>query len=114
MAKKNTPQQIVPIKKATKKSLSTKVSTRRVVFFNYEDVPGKRVVVAGSFNNWRPEDPLIDKDSNGIYRCRKVLKPGVYEYKFVVDGEWRLDNSNPDFVQNGLGSLNSVLVVADK
>ena len=40
-----------------------------------------------------------------------LLEPGTYEYKFVVDGEWKLDESNPNFAPNSLGSLNSVLVV---
>ena len=36
------------------------------------------------------------------------------QYKFVVDGQWRLDGSNGCFAPNGFGELNSVLKVEPK
>lgn len=69
---------------------------------------------AGTFNDWTPDRPLLDKEGNGVYSCRMMLEPGTYEYKFVVDGEWKLDSNNPNFAPNDLGTLNSVLVVESK
>ena len=92
----------------------TKNNSRRVVILSYKDVPGKNVCVAGSFSDWRPDKKMIDRDCSGVYRCRLLLSPGAYQYKFVVDGEWRSDPENPNFVPNGFGSLNSVLTVTDK
>lgn len=86
----------------------------RYITLVYEDAPGKNVMVAGSFNSWKPEKQLTDKNNDGIYRCQLRLVPGEYQYKFVVDGMWCLDSSNPNFVPNELGSLNSVLVVKAK
>ena len=57
---------------------------------------------------------MKDKDNSGVYRCRLLLEPGEYQYKFLVDGQWRTDSSNPDFVPNEYGSLNSVLVVVKR
>ena len=88
--------------------------SRRAVFLEYIDAPGKVVAVAGSFNNWQPEKELHDKHGDGHYRCRLLLVPGEYQYKFLVDGEWRSDSENPDFVPNEFGSLNSILVVNSK
>jgi len=85
--------------------------TLRAVTFVLEETPGRRVAVAGSFNEWKPERELADRNGDGVYRARLMLEPGEYQYKFVVDGEWRLDPANPNFVPNDFGSLNSILVV---
>lgn len=87
---------------------------RRRVTFLLEDEPGKVVAVAGSFNEWLPDKQLVDKNGDGIYTGMMMLEPGVYEYKFVVNGEWRLDDRNPNFKPNDVGSLNSVLVVEER
>jgi len=40
-----------------------------------------------------------------------VLAPGVYEYRFVVDGEWMPDPQAGDTVADPVGEMNSVLIV---
>ncbi|MDR0932120.1 MAG: glycogen-binding domain-containing protein [Victivallales bacterium] len=87
---------------------------KRRVNFLLEDAPGKVVTVAGCFNAWQPEKQLVDKNGDGVYSCTMMLEPGVYEYKFVVDGDWRIDDRNPNFRPNDIGSLNSVLIVEEK
>ena len=87
---------------------------RRVVNLVYEDTPGKKVFVAGSFNDWQPEKELRDKDNTGVYQCQMRLLPGEYQYKFVVDGNWCLDADNPNFIPNDYGTLNSLLIVKSK
>jgi hypothetical protein len=57
---------------------------------------------------------MKDKNNDGTYRCRLMLPPGEYQYKFLVDEKWRSDSLNPDFVPNEFGSLNSVLLVTEK
>ena len=91
-----------------------KEPSRRAVNLEYIDAPGKSVAVAGSFNDWQPNKVLTDKKGDGHYSCRLMLYPGEYQYKFLVDGEWRSDAENPDFVPNEFGSLNSVLTVKSK
>ena len=88
--------------------------SRRAVNFVYVSTPGRKVMLAGSFNNWQPVKQLKDRDNNGVYRCQLRLEPGEYQYKFIVDGDWCLDAENPNFTQNGFGSLNSVLTVIEK
>ena len=87
---------------------------RRAVCFEFRELPGREIFIAGSFNDWKPVKKLEDKNNNGIYRCRMLLFPGDYQYKFVVDGEWRIDPGNPNFQPNEFGSLNSVLIVESK
>ena len=92
----------------------TAAPRRRCVVLNYIDAPGKSVAVAGSFNDWQPVKILHDKNDDGHYSCRLMLFPGTYQYKFYVDGQWRSDAANPDFVPNEFGSLNSVLQIDAK
>ncbi|MBQ9502376.1 MAG: glycogen-binding domain-containing protein [Lentisphaeria bacterium] len=86
----------------------------RMVTLVYEGIPGRQVFAAGTFNGWKPEKAMRDKDNNGIYRCQIKLVPGEYQYKFVVDGNWCLDAANPNFTPNEFGTLNSILVVDGK
>ena len=87
---------------------------RRAVSFLFEDAPGKEVFLAGSFNNWQLNTPMRDSKSPGVYTRRLLLEPGEYPYKFVVNGEWRLDGNNGCFAPNGFGELNSLLKVEPK
>ena len=96
------------------KAKSPAVKRRRVVL-SADLGPGKAVSVAGNFNDWDPNaKPMRDKNNDGVYRCQLRLAPGEYQYKFVVDGQWCLDSTNPNFVPNDIGSLNSVLSVKEK
>ena len=40
-----------------------------------------------------------------------TLPPGTYQYRYVVDGEWRADPANPESAQGPAGQPNSVLHV---
>ncbi|MDT5158123.1 MAG: hypothetical protein QOC99_151 [Acidobacteriota bacterium] len=68
------------------------------------------VVLTGSFNNWSQSQLVFGRES-GEWVCRVDLDPGVYHYKFIVDGNWLLDPSNPDTVEDEAGNLNNVLEV---
>ena len=87
---------------------------RRAVEFVFEDAPGQEVYLAGSFNNWQLTTPMCDRKTPGIYTRRLLLGPGEYQYKFVVNDQWRLDGSNGCFAPNGFGELNSLLTVEPK
>ena len=89
-----------------------KAPARRRVKFEVAAGVGKTVSIAGSFNEWDPTVKYLqDKDGNGVYVGYLMLAPGVYEYKFIIDGEWHLDDSNANFAPNDFGTLNSVVVV---
>lgn len=84
----------------------------REFFFTYSGIPGCRVCLAGSFNGWSVDAlPLADLWGDGRYSCSLALQPGRYEYKLVIDGEWRLDENNPAVTDNEFGSRNNVLVI---
>lgn len=92
--------------------LPEKCAKGRKVLFKLESAPGRSAAVAGSFNDWDPAMAPMKYDSvSKSYSAVVELAPGEYEYKFVVDGEWILDEANPGFYPNDFGTLNSVLVV---
>ena len=84
---------------------------KKVDFF-YTAPAGSHVSLAGSFNDWDPEaDMMTFSAESGTFTCSLMLPQGSYEYKMVVDDNWMLDESNPNFTANDFGTLNSVLTV---
>lgn len=85
---------------------------KKRVKFQLRTDPGKKVFVAGTFNDWNPEKtPLNDLDTPGVYTVTLLVQKGRHEYKFIVDGVWLIDPECPEWVPNNHGSLNSVLTV---
>jgi len=88
-----------------------KKGTKRVTFTVIAE-PGSEVWVAGSFNDWRPNDKrLVDKTGEGKYTLTMMLAQGEHQYKFVINGVWCVDPNCADWTANDLGSLNSVMHV---
>ena len=67
------------------------------------------VALAGSFNDW-DQSQLVCGKEDGAWVCRIDLKPGSYTYKFIVDGNWVLDPSNPNTTVDDAGNTNNVLI----
>lgn len=77
-------------------------------FFNPE---ARSVAVAGTFNNWLPESCPAQPGPDGHWTVDLELKPGVYEYRMVVDGQWVDDPLACGYVANPFGGLNCLLTV---
>ncbi len=70
------------------------------------------VVLAGDFNGWSHDADRMKVTKDGIFSIVKKLKPGVYEYKFLVDSVWVLDEANPGRLSNyNNTSENSVFIL---
>ena len=83
---------------------------KNVTFFL--ERPGARSVsVAGTFNDWNPEKTPMSADLEGTWKITIPLKPGRYEYRFVVDGQWLSDPNARESVTNQFGGTNSVVAV---
>ena len=67
----------------------------------------KRAFLSGSFNDWSTLKGLMKKTDGGWILDLK-LEPGVYEYKYIVDGRWMTDPNNLQHVNDGAGNVNSV------
>jgi len=71
------------------------------------------VSVVGDFNGWDPRrNPMTRGAEREAWRARLVLPPGVYQYSFVVDGTvWEKDPQAKNFLADGFGGENSVIIV---
>ena len=71
------------------------------------------VTLAGSFNQWQTDgEPMAGPDADGRYTAGVTLKPGDYQYKFVLNGKnWRADPGNPNHAGQ---HQNSVIHVGGK
>ena len=71
------------------------------------------VSVAGDFNGWNPAQTKLDRTDGGVWTVTIPLKPGRYEYMFVVNGkQWIADPFAAEDAGDGFGSHNAVLDVA--
>ena len=70
------------------------------------------VKVAGTWNNWKPRN-LIYNERDDTWQLSLALRPGTYQYKFIVDGEWMHDPSKR-WLDDGKGNANNVMTVASK
>ena len=90
-----------------------KISNRRVTF-RLKAASVKEVALVGDFNNWDAASHPMNKGEDGTWKVRLMLPPGEYQYKLLVDGQWRLDCGNKQTVPNGFGTENNVLMVSEK
>jgi len=87
----------------------------REVVIRYRDSTASDVRIAGDFNGWVPDKgvrSLIESEGETRIWTKIIrLNPGTYQYRYVVDGEWREDPDNPEVASSAVGGRNSVLVV---
>ena len=86
---------------------------RKVIF--YCDAPeAKNVALVGTFNDWDTGRHPMNHGGGGRWNRALLLPPGVYEYKFWIDGRWQEDPRNGQTVPNPFGTVNSLLRVVAK
>jgi len=81
------------------------------VHFEYRNDAARKVCLAGTFNNWRPENAEMVSQGAGKWAKDLALAPGSYEYRLVVDGQWLHDPQATRQVPNPYGGENSIKVV---
>jgi 5'-AMP-activated protein kinase regulatory beta subunit len=92
-----------------KKVQSKQKTNRKKITFSIEADVAKEVILMGDFNHWKPNKHKMKKDKHGSWIKTLILSPGKYEYKFLIDGEWKEDPQNPQVCSNCFGTVNSVV-----
>ncbi len=82
------------------------------VSFEFYAPLAKEVSLAGTFNNWDASRHSLKKDAAGNWRLSIKLKPGRYEYRYMVDGDWENDQRPVACIPNSFGTWNCVVEVA--
>jgi 1,4-alpha-glucan branching enzyme len=100
-----------PAKPAATPAVAGTTPTAGGVRFVYRGDAGS-VALAGEFNGWNTSADPMAKQPDGSWLLVKTLEPGRYAYKFVIDGgTWKEDAAASEFVDDGFGGKNSVVVV---
>ena len=81
------------------------------VVFKFEAPPGAEVYVAGTFNNWNSTAIHLGDNHKGTYVATVLLPPARYEYKFIVNGDWRNGPEGHEQIPNAFGTMNTVMVI---
>jgi hypothetical protein len=94
-----------------KKYLSPVPGHVRVVFELPSCIWADRIFLSGDFNNWRAGDIQLQQDRSGIWRAVLDLHVGRrYEFRYLIDGEWRTDFHADGQADNTFGSQNSLVI----
>ncbi len=81
------------------------------VTFSYAEPTAQTVLLAGDFTGWQQSPISLKKDKNGVWKKTVSLPTGRYEYRLLVDGEWRNDPNCVNRQPNQFGGENCVCVV---
>jgi len=82
--------------------------------FKFVAPPGTKTVnLAGTFDDWNVHADLMSKASDGVtWSITLNLEPGIYQYKFVLDGNvWKIDPTAPVPATGPDSSGNSILTL---
>ena len=79
------------------------------VRFEVEAPGAKEVLLAGDFTDWERKAKKMtrSREEAHLFSAGVDLPPGTYQYKFIVDGEWRQD-PRAESCANDKGSRNSI------
>ena len=100
---------------ATSADSAQEAGESREVVIEFRDSDASDVRIAGDFNDWIPDRDVLSRvEAEGRTRVWvKVLSlpPGDYQYRYFVDGQWRVDPENKNSSPGPMGQTNSVLHV---
>ncbi|RPI71302.1 MAG: hypothetical protein EHM45_23770, partial [Desulfobacteraceae bacterium] len=75
--------------------MATLNNKKKKIQFQLSLPEAQNVSLAGDFNDWDVNAHPLKKQANGNgekkWRTVLYLSPGIYEYRYLVDGEWRND-----------------------
>ena len=69
---------------------------------------GNDVKITGSFSDWKIKFQMTKDPNDKIFKCKIPLGNDIYQYKFIVDGEWKFSKNFPT-KDDGNGNINNIL-----
>ena len=92
--------------------VSKKTTTnKQKVTFSLAAPQAAAVLLVGDFTGWEQSPVALKKLKGGLWKTAVSLSPGTYEYRFLVDGQWRDDPACTARHWNQFGSQNCLCVV---
>jgi hypothetical protein len=74
--------------------------------FKYNANESSDVYITGTFNNW---EKIKMTNENNIWKYDIDLDEGTYEYKFIINDEWKHDEKQPIITNNGI--INNIIIL---
>jgi len=87
---------------------------KRRITFTLVAPKARQVFLGADFNQWQPDKHPMKKGKYGAWTRTVYVPPGEYEYKFWVDGEWKMDERNSKTRRNLYGTHNNIIEIASK
>jgi 1,4-alpha-glucan branching enzyme len=92
-------------------NMAKQMTTKQRVTFSFVGPKAQSVQLAADFTSWEKSAVQFEKDKSGVWRKTILLTPGRYEYRLLVDGQWRDDPQCATRQPNQFGGENCVCVV---
>ena len=67
--------------------------------------------LAADFTGWESSPLSLKKLKSGLWKTTVALAAGTYQYRFLVDGQWRDDPTCAARVPNPFGEENCVRLI---
>ena len=107
------PQRAKLRKENFQKSKKWEDQEKEAVLFEHYDPDADSVYIAGDFNGWIVDQKSkLQNTKEGYWTKKYNLEQGRYRYKFIVDGKWVIDATNPKTESDDVGVTNSVLEIS--
>lgn len=82
----------------------------RVIFELPSCLWADRIFLVGDFNHWDEKSIPMRQDRDGVWRATVDLMVGQhYQFRYMVDGQWKTDYHADGFAQGHYGADNSVV-----
>ncbi len=106
-----TPTPALALEKKMNEILKERLPRLTEIMFSVFSPEAKEVFLVGEFNNWQLDDSARMIQNNGTWSKKINLNSGKYRYRFVIDGNWVEDSSNPLKEVNPYGSVDSLIEI---
>lgn len=82
----------------------------RIVFELPSCLWADRIYLIGDFNQWNDRSTPMYQDRDGVWRAALDLPAGQqYQFRYMIDGQWKTDYHADGFAQGIYGTDNSVV-----
>ncbi len=82
--------------------------------FTYYQKGLESIALVGNFNDWKADSTTLTEVSPGVWTVSVALRPGVYEYQFILNGKQRVADPTMPQTSSDFGSPNSVVKISPK
>ena len=69
---------------------------------------GNQVKITGSFCDWKIKFDMTKDPNDNIFKCQLPLENKLYQFKFIIDNEWKCSNKY-SIKEDNSGNLNNIL-----